>query len=438
MTCTAKPLAIPERTAAEHAHANRNVALILLWLVYTTSVLDRYAMGILAEPLKRDLGISDTVLGFLSGAVFGLFYATLAIPIARLADRTNRRNLVAAALTLWSAFTMACGAAGNAVQLALARLFVGVGEAGSGPPSHSMLADLFPVKERGRVMGIFASGTNLGILLAFVIGGWIASNWGWRATFVALGVPGIVLAIAVMLLLKEPQRGQSDGHVASSTDRRSLGEVLRFAAGNPVLRNAYIAIALVTFCGSVMALWVPAFLIRAHGVSVSQVGQALGLLFGVFGFVGTISVGWISDRLGKRDVRWRIAMPAVTQLVSWPLFAAALFANDFATALILLVVPGALITAAFGPTIAVAQTVAPIVMRATISALGIFFANVVGLIVGPQLVGVVSDLLAGGNPVRGLQLSLAIFSLAYVWSAFHFWRAAVHLKNSTQEVSQNG
>jgi len=438
MHTTVKPIGMSDRTAADHAFASRNVALVLLWLVYTTSVLDRYAMGILAEPLKRDLGLSDTVLGFLSGAVFGLFYATLAIPIARLADRTNRRNLVAAALALWSVFTMACGAAGNAVQLALARVFVGVGEAGSGPPSHSMLADLFPVRERGRVMGIFASGTNLGILLAFVVGGWVAANWGWRATFVVLGLPGLVLAIAVLLILKEPQRGQSDGHVATSADRKSLGEVLRFAAGNPIVRNAFLGIALVTFSGSIMALWVPAFLIRTHGVSVSQVGQALGVMFGVLGFVATIAVGWLSDRLGKRDVRWRIAVPAVTQLVSWPLFAGALFSADFSTALVLLAVPGALITAAFGPTIAVAQTVTPVVMRATVSALGIFFANVIGLIVGPQLVGVFSDLLAAGDPVNGLRLSLLIFSLAYVWSAFHFWRASVHLTNATHKDSQNG
>lgn len=430
MRRTVKAIGAPARAATGRAPANRNVALLLLWLVYTTSVLDRYAMGILAEPLKRDLGLSDTVLGFLSGTVFGLFYATLAIPIARLADRTSRRNLVAAALALWAGFTMACGAAANATQLALARVFVGVGEAGSGPPSHSMLADLFPATKRGRVMGIFASGVNLGMLIAFVLGGWIAATWGWRATFVALGLPGVLLAVAVLLFLEEPRRGLSDGHVASSADRKPLGDVLRFATGNGVVRNAYTGIALVTLCGSMAALWVPAFLIRAYGASVSQVGQALGLIFGVVGFGVAIGVGWLSDRLGHRDVRWRIAVPALTQLASWPLFVAALFAPDFSTAVLLLVIPGGLLTAAYGPTIAVGQTTAPIAMRATVSALGIFFANMVGLIVGPQLIGVASDLLGGGDPVSGLRQSLLIFSVAYVWSAFHFWRAAHHLEKS--------
>ena len=185
-------------------------ALGILVLVFTSSHVDRQIMGILLEPIKQDLGASDTQMGFLIGLTFALFYATLGMPIAMLADRANRRNIITAAITIWSGMTVVCGMAQSFFQLALARIGVGIGEAGSSPPSHSMISDMFPLSERGTAMGIYALGVNIGLLIAYLAGGWMSEHWGWRLTFIAVGVPGLLIALIVRFTVAEPERGASD------------------------------------------------------------------------------------------------------------------------------------------------------------------------------------------------------------------------------------
>lgn len=197
--------------------AYRNYALFVLMLGYTANYVDRQILAILLEPIKQDLGVSDTQLGFLSGITFAIFYATLGVPIAMLADRTNRRNIVAAAIAIFSTMTVVCGFVTSFVQLALARIGVGIGEAGSSPPSHSMISDMFPPEKRASAMGVYSLGINIGILVGFLVGGWVSQWYGWRAAFFVVGAPGILIALLIRFTLKEPERGHADGISAQAT-----------------------------------------------------------------------------------------------------------------------------------------------------------------------------------------------------------------------------
>lgn len=409
----------------------RYYMLGLLWLTYTFSVLDRYVMGILVEPIKRDLGVSDSMMGFLSGTVFGLFYATLAIPVAMLADRSNRRNVVAASLFIWSLCTMFCGMATNAVQLALARIFVGVGEAGSTPPAQSLIADLFPPSERGKAVGLFASGGSLGIVLAFTLSGLIAGQWGWRWAFILLGAPGVLLALLMLLTTKEPRRGQTDpgGQKKADAVAPPFAEVLRFILGNRGLVHLIGALILTTTTGSVLALWVPAYLIRNFQVSEAQLGPALGLVIGVAGMLGAIAVGWVSDRVARKKPSRRVLIGALMQMLVWPCMAAALLSTNYNSALWLLVIPGFFIYAPVAVGWAILQNIAPPRMRATIVGIGVLVANIGALVIGPQLVGLASDWLANGDATVGLRNALLLSGLLYPWAAFHYLRATALLKN---------
>ncbi|VVN82176.1 spinster family MFS transporter [Pseudomonas fluorescens] len=409
----------------------RYYLLGLLWLTYTFSVLDRYVMGILVEPIKRDLGVSDSMMGFLSGTVFGLFYATLAIPVAMLADRSNRRNVVAASLFIWSLCTMFCGMANNALQLALARIFVGVGEAGSTPPAQSLIADLFPPSERGKAVGLFASGGSLGMVLAFTLSGLIAGEWGWRWAFIVLGAPGIVLALLLMVSTREPVRGQTDPTHQSKADAVAppFAEVMRFVLGNRGLVHLIASLILTTTSGTVLALWVPAYLIRNFHISEAQLGPALGLVIGVAGMIGAIVVGWVSDRVARRHPSRRVLVGAVMQMLVWPCMVAVLLSGNYVTALWLLVIPGFFIYAPVAVGWAIMQNITPPRMRATTIGIGVLVANIGALVIGPQLVGLASDLLANGDATTGLRNALLLSGLFYPWAAWHYLRATALLKH---------
>jgi MFS family permease len=413
-------------------HPRRYYILGLIWLIYTFSILDRYVLSILAEPVKRDLNLSDTMLGFLIGPVFGLFYSVFAIPVAQLADRFSRRNVIAISLTLWSVFTAACGMAATATQLILARLFIGIGEAGSSPPAQSLLSDIFPPKERGRALGFMASSINLGIVLGFVLSGLISAAWGWRAAFIVLGVPGVLLALLLVLTVKEPTRGQADGRAAEIADEKAPGflEVARTMWRNLVIRHLIIAGTLAVTAVSTTVVWLPAYLIRSFQLSESTVGTALGLLIGALGFVGTAAVGWVSDRIGQGSIRGRLVLASVLMCVVFPFLVAALMTQAYAAVLALLAVPGLLMSAPLGLSWAVNQTIMPVRMRATAAAVGVLISNIGGLVVGPQMVGIGSDFLGRGDATAGLRQSLLIVSMVFLWSALHYGIAARRIRSS--------
>ena len=271
--------------------AYRRYALTILVLGYTSSHVDRNIMGILMEPVKADLMLTDTQLGFLSGIAFAIFYATLGIPIALVADRGNRRNIIAWAIAIWSGMTAVCGLAQNFWQLALARIGVGIGEAGSSPPSHSMIADMYPPEERASAMAIYSLGVYFGVMIGFLVGGWVAVWYGWRAAFFVVGLPGLILALIVRYTLVEPPRGGADGIAPEKHDTP-----LNFSTGWVIVKEGFshlwrtaaaryvvIGVTITSFVGYGGVMWGPAFLIRTHGMSIGEVSTYLAIMVGIVG-----------------------------------------------------------------------------------------------------------------------------------------------------------
>jgi len=274
--------------------SQRKYTLFMLVLVFTSSHIDRQIMGILGQPIKESLMISDTQLGLLTGIMFAVFYATLGMPMAMWADRHNRRNLISFSVFLWSLMTALCGAATNFVQLLLLRIGVGVGEAGSNPPSHSIIADLYPPERRATAMAIFGTGINWGILFGFLLGGWINEWFGWRTAFVVVGLPGIFLAILVRYTVKEPPRGYSEQR-QEAVKPPAFSTVVKFMWHNPVLRHIVIAGALISFTGYASVIWIPIYLVRIHEMGTGEAGSYLALLIGVGGALGIYLGGRLAD-----------------------------------------------------------------------------------------------------------------------------------------------
>jgi len=271
----------------------RRYAMLLLVLVFTSSHVDRQILAILLQPIKLELQLSDTQLGFLSGVAFAIFYATLGVPMAMWADRGNRRNLIALALATWSGMTAVCGMATNFWQLALARIGVGIGEAGSSPPSHSMIADMYPPAERAGAMGTFSLGINLGLMTGFLVGGWISQWYDWRAAFYVVGLPGLLLALVVRLTLREPPRGYAEGLRSSSHEAPSLGAIVRFMASTPTLRHLATGATLASFVGYGVVLWLPAFLMRSTGYRADKSAPPSHFCSGSWVESAlTLAVGW--------------------------------------------------------------------------------------------------------------------------------------------------
>ncbi len=399
----------------------------MLTLVFTSSHVDRQIIGILLEPIKHDLGASDTQMGFLVGLTFAIFYATLGMPIAMWADRGNRRNIISLAVAIWSAMTVLCGLAGSFVHLALARIGVGVGEAGSNPPSHSMISDLFGLAERSAAMSVFAVGINVGLLIAYIGGGWMSQHWGWRTSFMVVGAPGLAIALLARFTLMEPVRGAADG-AAGTAGAPGFWSVAGHIWRTPALRQCIIAGSLSSFVGYGMVLWLPAFFARSHDLSQTQVGLTLAVLMGVISGAGTFLSGRIADRLSRRDARWNLWIVALAAIAAYPFAVAALLAHDFVTAFALYCVPAFLGGFYLGPTFSMIQGLAPVRMRAVTAAINLFVVNLIGLGAGPQLVGASSDALRPSYGIESLRYALVAFITLTLWAAVHYCLASRHLR----------
>jgi predicted MFS family arabinose efflux permease len=410
--------------------------MLLLVLVFTSSHVDRQILAILLQPIKLEMQLSDTQLGFLSGVAFAIFYATLGIPMAMWADRGNRRNLIALALATWSGMTALCGLATNFWQLAAARIGVGVGEAGSSPPSHSMIADMYPPSERATAMGTFSLGINLGLMAGFLAGGWISQWYGWRVAFYAVGLPGLFLALLVRLTLREPPRGYAEGLQAAPHAAPSLGTVVRFMASTPTLRHLAAGATLASFVGYGVVLWLPAFLMRSHGLQSGQIGTALAFLFGIMGGVSTYLGGRLADRLGKRDIRWNVWVVAGAFLVSLPFVVAAYLARDIQTASWCSLVPALLGGVYLGPSFALNQSLVTVGMRSVASAILLFIVNIIGLGLGPQTVGILSDFFQPQYGAESLRYALLCLSMVNLWTALHYFLAARTLGADLRKVQR--
>ncbi len=417
----------------------RQYVLGVLLFVYIFNFIDRQILAILAQSIKADLGLTDTQLGLLSGLAFGIFYATLGIPIARLADKHNRVNIIAICLTIWSAMTAVSGLAQNFWHLLIARIGVGIGEAGGSPPSHSLLADYFPAKERASALGIYAIGVPVGILFGNLLGGWINEFFGWRNAFLVVGIPGILLAILLKMTVREPPRGHSES-TARSVEQVPFIDVLKTMWGFKSFRQLSLGAATQAFVGYGAIAWMPAFLIRTHDMSSGQVGTALGLIIGIAGGVGAFLGGVLADRYGSKDIRWHMWIPAIGFLVAVPTSIAMFSINTLWLILALYIIPAFAVNLYSGPTFGMTQSLAPLAMRASASALLLFIINIIGLVFGPTTVGLLSDMFQSSLAMpdtESLRWALILCSLVYLISFYNYIQAAKHLKKDLATTNQS-
>jgi predicted MFS family arabinose efflux permease len=416
-----------EQDTSVFSPAARRYALSVLVVVYTFNFVDRQILSILMEPIKVDLGLSDTQLGLLTGFAFALFYATLGIPIARFADKGNRRNLIALALTVWSAMTALSGLAQNFWHLLLARIGVGVGEAGCSPPAHSIISDYFPAEKRATALGIYSLGIPVGILFGFLAGGWLNQFFGWRVAFFVVGVPGILLAILVKFTLREPIRGMSEGR-ADTAPQPSVSETFTYLWSKRSFRHLAFGGGLTAFVGYGVVTWVPSFLIRSYDMQTGEVGTYLGLILGIPGGIGIALGGWMADRYGSRDTRWYLWVVSVALLLGVPFSFGIYLTNSAAMALAFLCIPVLLGNFYQATTFSQTQGLVSLRMRSVAAAVLLFILNIIGLGAGPQAVGILSDFLEPSYGQESLRYSLLILSFVNIWAAYHYYVAGKYLK----------
>ena len=397
----------------------RQYVLGMLVVVYAFNFLDRQIVTILAEPIKNDLGLNDTQIGLMTGLAFALFYTILGIPLARLADRSNRVSIITGALVVWSGMTALCGMAQNFSQMLAARIGVGVGEAGCSPPAHPLIADYYPPNQRASALSIYALGIPIGSILGLLAGGWIAEFYGWRMAFFVVGLPGIALAFAFKMTIREPIRGMSDP-ASKATEQLPLIATMLHLLQNRTLMHIAMGGALTSFVGYGLGQWLPAYFIRIHAMGIAETATYFGLVLGVASAIGTFLGGTLSDKLSKRDVRFYAWLPAAGVLIAFPFYVAAMMSDNPYIAIAILIVPSTLNSLWLGPSFGTIQNLAPTRMRAMASALMLFILNIIGLGLGPFLVGVLSDLLSGTFGIDSLRYAILIATVAYFWAAAHF------------------
>lgn len=404
----------------------RAYTLAVLTLAYAFAYIDRSIIGVLLPSIKQQFHASDRALAFLSGLAFSIFFIVLGIPVAAWADRGNRRNIVALAVTAWSAMTAACGMAGSFLILVAARIGVGAGEAGLTPTAHSLIADLFPPKARAFALSVYSSGVYVGVLVGMGLGGILAQHLGWQHTFMAVGLPGLLIALLILLTFREPPRGHSEPEIADTASAGNVLQVLAHLWRTRPARYAYIGITLCAMVTQTQSVWLPSFLTRTHHLPIGKVGVLLGLAAGIGGALGTLTGGRLSDALAARDPRWRLWIVTIAMAIA-PLFiVSVLFVKSIAvvTAMVAL---GALVTAVhLAPTSATIQNLTPLRMRARAASVVIFLLNLLGLGIGPLIVGALSDWLRptfGDDSLRYALLPVVLFSLLSAAAYFAGGRA---------------
>ncbi|HYD06149.1 MAG TPA: MFS transporter [Reyranella sp.] len=408
------------------------LVLWLLLIVYIFNFIDRQIVNILAEPIAKDLDLSDTQIGLMTGIAFALLYTVLGLPIARYSDRpsTNRIGLISLSLTVWSAMTALCGMAQNFVQLLLARVGVGVGEAGCTPAAHSLIADIVPKERRSSALAFYALGIPIGSLLGMLIGGQLADRLGWREAFMIVGLPGIALAAVLMIALREPRRGAAMiAARAAATPPRVLSnrEALTAIMSSRAFILLLIAGSSASFLSYGKATWTTIFFQRTHGLSPGEVGFWFGVWGGAAGIAGTWLGGWLADRYGATDRRHVMTAPAIGMAIAAPMAFAAYFMTDWRVSLALLMIPTLLNSLYYGPTYSSVQGLVRPEARALASATLLFCQNLIGLGLGPLFFGMLSDGIkpfAGEESVRWVLYGAAFLGLI---PAFFFWRCSLRL-----------
>ena len=379
--------------------------LALLLIAYIFNFLDRQILGILAQPIKADLHLSDTQFGAIGGLAFAMLYSALGIPLAFLADKTSRSGVIAGSLAVWSAFTALCGTAAGFGQLFLYRLGVGVGEAGGVAPSYALIADYFPPERRTRALAIFSLGVPIGLAGGTLVGAYIAHAMSWRAAFAVMGIAGIVLAPILWLVVRDVPKASSQAPLAS---------VFPMIARKPAFWLLAFASSSSSLCGYGLALWTPSVMMRSFGLDLVSTGQFLASLLLIGGTIGVFAGGWFADRLGAADRGWYAKLPAIAWIVSVPAWGLGLFAPSLWVAWPLLLVGNAVNILWLGPVTTAVQHLVPSPMRATASASFLLINNLIGLGVGPLLMGRLSDALKatyGADALRDAAVACLAFYL---------------------------
>jgi MFS family permease len=413
--------------------SHRRYALGIMTAVYTLNLVDRGLVAVLLQPIKEDMHLSDTQLGLMTGIVFAAFYATFGIPIARWADRGDRVTITALAIAVWGLTVMSCLLVTNYIQLLLARMASAIGESGCKPPTYSLIGDWYPrPAERTGAMTIYWLGGSVATLVSFAVGGLLNEAYGWRLTFFLMGLPGLVLAVIVRLSLVDPRISPSP---ADHQELPPLRSVLTTLWRRKSMRHLTLALILLYTLGSGLSPWYTAFMIRSHQMGTGEVGVWLGVIFGVGGVLGVIIGGYVATRWLSNSEKSQMRISAITVGLQVPCLFIFVMVEQKQHALIALAPVIVLFSFFMGPTYALMQRLVPDKMRATVLAVVMFLVNLIGMGVGPQIVGILSDVLAPVAGIDSLRYAMLIVSFTALWSAYHFWRASGTIGNDLLEVS---
>jgi len=408
--------------------------LVLLSIVYVFNFIDRQILVILQESIKQDMGLSDSQLGLMTGFTFAIFYVSAGIPIARLADKSNRRNIIAWSIAIWSAMTAISGLAQNFWQMLLARIGVGIGEAGGSPPTHSIISDIYPANKRGTALAFYTAAIYVGIMVGYLVGGWIDQNYGWRFAFFVVGLPGLGIALLVRYTISEPTRGQQDLN-AQTSNESSLRETLTALRGMRSFVFLALGSGLASFSSYGSGNFMPSFLSRSHGMEPTDIGILLAFGAGIGGGIGAFFAGWLADRIGQENKRWYAWLGCIGQLIAIPFGLLSLYSDNMT-----LIAIGIGMTTFFGiwylgPVLAMAQTLVSPNMRAMTSAILFFVLNLIGLGGGPLAAGVMSDMLADTYGIESLRYSLTIMAFSSVGAAACFYWASRFLMEDLKKYN---
>jgi len=413
---------------ALYSEGYKKYVLLALTGVYIFNFIDRQILVILQESIKADLDLSDTQLGLLTGLAFALFYVTVGLPIARLADRSNRKNIIAVSLTVWSGMTALSGMAGNFTQLLLARIGVGIGEAGGSPPAHSMISDYFPKDKRATAIAVYSMGIYIGILLGYLFGGWLDEYMGWRLALMMMGVPGIVYAVFFYFTVKEPPRGYSEKSVEKDAALPTMREVLDILITKKSFKYIAFGAGFTAFIQYGVGNWTPSFMVRMHDMQGGELGTWLALSVGLGGALGVWIGGYYGDKFGKVDPKWYLLIPVITLAISIPSTMVFLFAENKYVCLIGMAISKVCWTTYLSPCIAMSHGMVGLRMRALASAILFLVLNLVGLGLGPLFFGAMSDLLTPSFGTQSLSVALCFSFIAIIVALFLFWRASRLIK----------
>ena len=396
--------------------AYRGYVLFLVVIGFALNFVDRQIVSVLLQPIKQDLHLSDTWLGFLSGLAFALFYATLGLPIARRTDFGSRRIIMTVSVAIWSAMTMLCGFAQNFWQLMAARFGVGIGEAGFTPAAITLVTDYFPKERRTTAIAIANIGPVLGVFLGFLIGGVVLHHFGWRVAFMFAGAPGMIFALVFFLTVREPRLKNDASVIDVPPLLPSIAEFWR----RPAFRYLMLGCAFFSFCSFGMSTWVPSLLARSYGMSPATVGVVLAPVLGISGGLGTFLGGYITEHFMRHDMRWALWVPSIAAIVAMPIALAAFMSPTAYGMIGFYAVAYFLGFAYVGPAFSMIQELAPQRARALATAWVLFLVNLIGLGIGPQVIGLLSDAFSRSMGLGSLRVALLFGSGLYFIPALLF------------------